>query len=143
MEHLVNSGRDLVTQLIEHMTCLQLSQGLQSNQQIMQVVYHAKQSMCASHKTSLSMFSSLGLPQSIHSHEVHINNLQEVVQSAGMHPDAIFTQWPNFSMCEGSGAFKKIMGITLECAFFFACTLCQMATNISKVEILDITLYRN
>ena len=89
------------------------------------------------------MFSSLGLPQSIHSHEVHINNLQEVVQSAGMHPDAIFTQWPNFSMCEGSGAFKKIMSNTLECAFFFAFTLCQMATNISKVEILDITLYRN
>ena len=144
IEHLVNSGRGaLVTQLIEHMTCLQLSQGLQSNQQTMQVVYHAKQSMCASHKTSLSMFSSLGLPQSIHSHEVHINNLQEVVQSAGMHPDAIFTQWPNFSMCEGSGAFKKIMSNTLECAFFFADTLCQMATNISKVEILDITLYRN
>ena len=81
IEHLVNSGRgDLVTQLIEHMTCLQLSQGLQSNQQTMQVVYHAKQSMCASHKTSLLMFSSLGLPQSIHSHEVHINNLQEVVR---------------------------------------------------------------
>ena len=86
MEHLVNSGRgDLVTQLIEHMTCLQLSQGLQSNQQTMQVVYHAKQSMCASHKTSLSMFSSLGSPQSIHSHKVHINNLQEVVQSAAWH----------------------------------------------------------
>ena len=59
MEHLINSGRgDLVMELMGHTSCLHQPRGLQSDQQTMQVVFHAEQSMCASHKTALSMLSS-------------------------------------------------------------------------------------
>ena len=42
---------------MELMGCLHQPQGLQSDQQTMQVVYHAKQSMYISHKAALSMLS--------------------------------------------------------------------------------------
>ena len=97
MEHLINSGRgDLVMQL---MSCLHQPRGFQSDQQTMQVVYHAKQSMCASHKAALSMLSYTTSPLKTQLSGVFSDHFQEVGESAGMYPDATFIQWtsPSFS----------------------------------------------
>ena len=138
MEHLINSGRgDLVMELIGRMSNLHQPRGLQSDQQTMQVVYHAKQSMCASHKTALSMLSSPTSPLSIQMDDVLIKYFQEVRQSAGMYPEPIFTQWPNLSVCEGSGTIKEILSNTLQCVFSYADTIREMVTTITKEETLD------
>ena len=57
-EHLIEGGReDLAMQLMVSMNCLDLPRRLQSSQQVMQAVYHAKLSMSASYKRALSMLS--------------------------------------------------------------------------------------
>ena len=57
-EHLIEGGReDLAMQLTVSMNCLDLPRRLQSSQQVMQAVYHAKLSMSASYKRALSMLS--------------------------------------------------------------------------------------
>ena len=136
MEHLINSGRgDLVMQL---MSCLHQPRGFQSDQQTMQVVYHAKQSMCASHKAALSMLSYTTSPLKTQLSGVFSDHFQEVGESAGMYPDATFIQWTNFSMCEGSGTFKDILSNTLECIYSFSDAHREMTTTITKVEKIDV-----
>ena len=136
MEHLMNSRRgDLLMQL---MGCLHQPRGLQSDQQTMQVVYHAKQSMCASHKAALSMLSYTTSPLKTQLSGVFSDHFQEVGESAGMHPDATFIQWTNFSMCEGSGTFKDILSNTLECIYSFSDAHREMTTTITKVENIDV-----
>ena len=136
MEHLINSGRgDLVMELMGRMSCLHQPRGLQTEQQTMQVVYHAKQSMCASHK--LALLSPTSSTLSVQMNDVIIKCIQEVRESAGMHPEAIFTQWPNLSVCEDNGTIKEILSNTLECVFSYADTFRVMVITITDKENLD------
>ena len=139
MEHLINSGRgDLVMELMGRMSCLHLPQGLQTERQTMQVVYHAKQSMCASHKAALSMLLYATSPLKTQLSGVFRDHLQEVGQSAGMHPDATFIQWSDVSVCEDSVTFKDILSSTLECIYSFSDAHREMTTTIIKVEAVDV-----
>lgn len=58
-EHLIEGGReDLAMQLMVSMNCLDLPRRLQSSQQVMQALYHAKLSMSASHKSTVNVVHS-------------------------------------------------------------------------------------
>ena len=65
---------------MELMGCLHQPQGLQSDQQTMQVVYHAKQSMYTSHKAALSMLSlsTLNSPLSLQMSSVLIEYHRDI-----------------------------------------------------------------
>ena len=139
MEHLINNGRgDLIMQLIGRMSCLHQPRGLQTEQQTMQVVYHAKQSMCASHKTALSMLSFTTSPLSVQMSGVLKKYQQEVRQSAGRHPEPICIQWPNFPVCEGSCTTQNILSNTLECIFSFSDAYCEMLVSIIRAENVQV-----
>ena len=139
MEHLINSGRgDLLMQLIGRMSCLHQPRGLQTDQQTMQVVFHSKQIMCASHKTALSMLSFTTSSLSVQMIGVLTKYQQEVRQSAGRHPEAIFIQWPNFPMCEGSGTTQNILSNTLECIFSFSDAYCEMLVAIIRAKNVQV-----
>ena len=135
MEHLINSGRgDLVMELMGHMSNLHLPQGLQTDQQTIQVVYHAKQSMCASHKAALSMLSFTA--SSAQMNDTLAKFHQEVRKCVGMHPEAIFIQWPNFPN------FKEILSNTLECIYPFANAFRDIVTTVNEVENVDVDRIR-
>ena len=139
MEHLINNGRgDLIMQLMGRMSCLHQPRGLQTEQQTMQVVYHAKQSMCASHKTALSMLSFTTSPLSVQMSGVLKKYQQEVRQSAGRHPEPICIQWPNFPVCEGSCTTQNILSNTLECIFSFSDAYCEMLVSIIRAENVQV-----
>ena len=143
MEHLINSGRgDLVMELMGHMSCLHLPQGLQSDQQTMQVVYHAKQSMCTSHKAALSMLLFPNSPLSLQMSSVLIKYHREVRQSAGIHTEATFIKWTNFPMCKGSNTIKEILSSTLEHIYSFADAYREILTTINNIENVDVDRIR-
>ena len=136
MVHLINSGRgDLVMQLMGCMSCLHLPRGLQSDQQTMHVVYHAKQSMCTSHKTALSMLSFATSPLSVQMNDVLTTFNQELWKNADMHPEIIF-KWPDFTVCKDT--IKEILSNTLECAYPFLDAYREMITAITRVETLQV-----
>ena len=138
MEHLINNGRgDLVMELMGHMSCLHQPRGLQTEQQTMQVVYHAKQRMCASHKTALSMLSFTA--SSVQMNDTLTKFHQEVRKSVGMHPEAVSIQWPKFSVCKH---FKEILSNTLECIYPFANAFRDIVATINKVENVDVDRIR-
>ena len=134
MEHLINSGRgDLVMELMGCMSYLHQPRGLQTEQQTMQVVYHAKQSMCASHQAALSMLSFTA--SSAQMNDTLTKFHQEVRKSVGMHPDAVSIQWPKFSVCKN---FKEILSNTLECIYPFANAFRDIVTTTNKAENIDV-----
>ena len=138
MEHLINRGRgDLVMELMGRMSCLHLPRGLQSDQQTMQVVYHAKQSMCTSHKAALSMLSFTA--SSAQMNDTLTKFHQEVRKCVGMQPEAIFIQWSNFPVCKN---FKEILSNTLECIYPFADAFRDIVTTINKAENVDVDRIR-
>ena len=96
-------------QVMGRMSCLHLPQGLQSDQQTMQVVYHAKQSMCASHKTALSMLSFATSPLSVQMNDILTTFNQELWKNADMHPE-IIVEWPDFTVCKDT--IKEILNNT-------------------------------
>ena len=134
MEHLINSGRgDLVMELMGRMSCLHQPRGLQTEQQTMQVVYHAKQSMCASHQAALSMLSFTATSAQMNDTLTKFH--EEVRKSVGMHPDAVSIQWPKFSGCKH---FKEILSNTLECIYPFANAFRDIVTTTNKAENIDV-----
>ena len=124
-------------ELMGHMSCLHQPRGLQTEQQTMQVVYHAKQRMCASHKTALSMLSFTA--SSAQMNDTLTKFHQEVRKSVGMHPEAVSIQWPKFSVCKH---FKEILSNTLECIYPFANAFRDIVATINKVENVDVDRIR-
>ena len=143
MQHLINSGRgDLVMELMGRMSCLHLPRGLQTEQQTMQVVYHAKQSMCTSHQAALSMLLFPNSPLSVQMNSVLVKYHRELRQSADIHTEATFIEWTNLPSCKSSNRIEEILSSTLENIYSFADAYREMMTNIYNIENVDVDRIR-
>ena len=135
MEYLIKGGRDdLAMRLMVRLSCLHLPRQLQSEQQVMQVVYHAKLTKCASHKTVLSILCDPTSPLRREVISILTKHYQEVKQSADVNPDAIYIQWPELPLHKSSGTVGNILNTTLESTFSFADKYHKMITAITEEE---------
>jgi len=139
MEYLIKGGRDdLAMRLMVRLSCLHLPRQLQSEQQVMQVVYHAKLTMCASHKTVLSILCDPTSPLRREVISILTKHYQEVKQSADVNPDAIYIQWPELPLHKSSGTVGNILNTTLENTFSFADKYHKMITAITEEESINL-----
>ena len=131
-------------ELMGRMSCLRLPRGLQTDQQTMQVVYHAKQSMCTSHKAALSMLSvsTSNSPLSLQMSSVLVEYHRDVRQSAGIHTEVTFIKWTNFPMCKGSITIEEILSSTLKQIYSFADAYREILTSINNIENVDVDQIR-
>ena len=125
-------------QLMGRMSCLHLPRGLQTEQQTMQIVYHAKQSMCASHKAALSMLLFPNSPLSVQMSSVLVKYHRQVRQSADIHTEATFIEWTNLLACKSSNTIKEILSSTLEHIYSFADAYREIMTSIYNIENMDV-----
>ena len=143
MEHLINNERgDLVMQLMGRMSCLHLPRGLQTEQQTMQVVYHAKQSMCASHQVALSMLLFQNSPLSVQMSSVLVKYHRQLRQSADIHTEATYIEWTNLPACKSSNTIKEILSTTLEHIYSFADAYHEIMMSIYNTENMDVDRIR-
>jgi len=135
---LISSGReDLAMQLMGRTSCFNLPNGFRSDQQTMQVVCRAKQSMCTELTTALSLLSIPDSPINVQLNCLLSKYYLDVKQSATMEPGAMFIHWSDLPVCKASGSIEGIFSNTLESIFTFADAFRDIAAAFNKVENRD------
>ena len=134
-DRLISSGReDLAMQLMGCTSCFNLPKGFRSDQQTMQVVCRAKQSMCTELTTALSMLSIPDSPINVQLNCLLSKYYLDVKQSATMEPGAMFIHWSDLPVCKASGSIEYILSNTLESTFSFADAFRNIVAAVNKVE---------
>ena len=140
-DRLISSGReDLAMQLIGRTSCFYLPRRFQSDQQTLQIVCRAKQSMCTELTTALSMLSIPNSPINVQLNSVLTKYYLDVKESASMDPGAMYVHWSDLPVCnlKATGSIEEVLSNTLESTFSFADAFREVVVAVNGVESRDL-----